>query len=876
MQLATTSRSVRTAAVIASLVLACVASRAEPPALFEQIEVPDIGGGLLSEPEPSVSASLSESDGKVTLSIRLELPEGGNTYSQDPSFAKPTKFEISEAVGLSPIEDSFTPSTAPKRVFDEVFGKEMEKHYGTVTWTRTYRLLDGAKPSRVAVSGKVNLLYCKESCRALSLPFKAALGAPHAVVDLPIPEIVTTGAEEIAPPDVETLSAPDLFELPAPAAGEFTNAYTIVPQYSPRYHKSGDPARVQFVLDRNAADGIVILGVRLELADEYHVYAVTPAEGQVQDPTSLEVKSIEGLEPLAAGFVPTTEPQRHEVDLGIETVASLEHEGSVTWTQTYRVADGAAPGLTGSLKFQICKGESFCLPPVKIPFSLGSLQDAADMNGATSASAELPAAERQVALAEIGQQPAVAGSEHSNAQASETEASLAKISFEDEAQANSLPNWVMFAFLGGLILNVMPCVLPVISIKALSFVHQAGEKPGRILLLNVVYSLGVLSVFLALATLALTLKLGWGAQNQSAAYNIVMVAVVFAMGLSLLGVFEIPIPGMMSSGIGGSQHGEGLLGAFLTGILATLLATPCTGPYMATTLFWSLQQPAHIVFLIFGVMGLGMASPYLLIGCFPALVDWLPRPGQWMVTFKQACGFLLMGTAVWMLNTIQGINAELVIPTLIVLVGVAVAAWMVGNLYDLSSNQSRRWAIRGLALLIAGPVVALGINWAREANDIAALAGPASSTGPTAHSETELPWQDFSVTKLEELVQSQTPVLIDFTADWCGICKANEFRALNTEPTLQFVREHGFVPLKADFTRESAEIRQWLNKFGQDSVPLYVFIPGGQPSKTKVLRETINQDDVLKVLEETLADSSRTSKNASTALTPTKTEVSYR
>lgn len=838
-----------------------------PPSLDDIFSAPDIGGNLLSEPDPQVFATLTlAAADHVTLSVRLELPEGGNTYSQDPSFSKPTKFEIREAVGLAPVDPAFTPSTPPKRGYDENLRKEVEKHYGTVTWTRTYRLLSGVSLADATVSGKIEFLYCKGECRLETLPFRTGAGTVTAAGKA---DIVRTGGDK-----VESLFGDELYvpltpalDAAAPAAeGNLQVGYQVVPQYGARNHKSGDPAQVRFVLDQTSSPGLAIVAVTLELAHDFHVYALTKAPGQRFDPTTLEVKKSVGLRPVSETFTPTTAPVIHEADLGTEVVQSLNHDGSVTWTRVYEIEPGTAPGLEGSLRFQICKGEDFCLQPVTIPFSLGSLHDAADVTNATAVASTLSADVLRTSLASIGR---TVESPATDAPAAPPAApggsAIDAVEYENADAGNSLLQWLVYSFLGGLILNVMPCVLPVISIKVLSFVHQAGEQPGRILLLNVVYALGVLTVFFALATLAITLQLGWGAQNQSAVYNIIMAAVVFAMGLSLLGVFEIPIPGMMSSGLGG-QHGEGLTGAYLTGILATLLATPCTGPYMATVLFWSLQQPTSIVFLIWGTMGLGMASPYLLIGCFPKLVDWLPRPGQWMVTFKQACGFILMLTTVWMLNTIQGINALLVTPTLLILVGIAVMVWMVGNLYDLSSTQSRRWLIRGLSLLLAGPIVALGVNWAHEATEIAKAAQAAVPGAKViAHGENALPWQPFSNALMDELIRSGKPVLMDFTADYCAICKYNERIALNTEETKAFVEEHGVVPVVADFTTGSEEIQSWLKRFDQDAVPLYVFIPGGQPKKIQVLRGKLTQSQVSAMLQQTIENSTAPVQNAGAA-----------
>ncbi len=406
-------------------------------------------------------------------------------------------------------------------------------------------------------------------------------------------------------------------------------------------------------------------------------------------------------------------------------------------------------------------------------------------------------------------------------------------------------------FLGGMFLNVMPCVLPVLAIKVLSFVQQAGESRSRIFLLNVAYTAGVLAVFLTLATLAVGTRLGltfvgdfsWGGLFQQTGFNLVMACVVFAMGLSLLGVFEIPVPGMVGSAAGG-QHREGFPGAFLTGIFATLLATPCLGPFLGTAIFWSLRQPTHEVYLAWGVMGLGMAPPYLVLGIFPQFVKWLPKPGTWMVRFKEFSGFVLLGSVIFIVSYT---DKKFTIPALVMLLGVALALWMIGNLYDINSHIRHKLTVRITALILASLICWIGFGLAGE-------------------SKHRLAWEPFSETRLTALMKENKTVLVDFTAEWCANCHWNEFWALNTKETQELVEQNGVVPLLADFTDQSAEIKRWLAKFRQVGVPLTVIFPAGRQTEPIVLRDVYTKGTLLSKLKEAVTQTLPKTASASSNL----------
>ena len=401
-----------------------------------------------------------------------------------------------------------------------------------------------------------------------------------------------------------------------------------------------------------------------------------------------------------------------------------------------------------------------------------------------------------------------------------------------------------FAFLGGLILNLMPCVLPVISLKILAFVQQAGESRGRVLVLNLWYSAGLLSVFLVLAMLAATAGLAWGEQFTLPWFKVLMTAVVFAMALSFLGVWEIPIPGFVGRGhVGQLQTEEGASGAFFKGVFTTILATPCSGPFLGPVFAYLLTQPPFVAYLVFGAVGLGMATPYLIIGAFPDLLRFLPRPGAWMETVQQLMGFLLLATVVYLFTTL---SAAYFIPTLSLLVGLWFACWWIGRTPLTAGEAAKSTAWIGGSLTAAAVCV--------------------FAFTVLLH-ESKIPWQPFSPESLAQARAAGKTVMVDFSADWCLTCKANIKFAIDTQRVRKVVEENGVLPMLADWTDRSPVIKQALNELGYQSIPLLAIWPGDSTQRDViVLTDLLRESEVLQALEAagpskmaaSLANSSRT------------------
>jgi thiol:disulfide interchange protein/DsbC/DsbD-like thiol-disulfide interchange protein len=405
-----------------------------------------------------------------------------------------------------------------------------------------------------------------------------------------------------------------------------------------------------------------------------------------------------------------------------------------------------------------------------------------------------------------------------------------------------LATYLLMAIVGGFILNLMPCVLPVISLKVMGIVSHAGADRSRVRALGLAFAGGIELTFLGLAAIVLALKLageqiGWGFQFQYPQFVVFMAALVFALGLSLFGVFTVNV---RSSGGRGSAT-DGLLGSFSNGVLATILATPCTAPFLGTALGFAFSQSGPMVALLFATIGVGMALPYLLLALKPDWTRWLPKPGPWMEQLKQLMGFLLMATVVWLLWVLGNqLGLEGVIWTISFLLALGLACWMIGSWIDLRTSRSKRRFVWGLSTMLVVTAYVVLLHPMLRAERVWATVGETGAGGQV--------WEPYSPERLDRLLGEGRIVFIDFTAEWCWTCKINERAVLEDSKVQTRFEELAVAMLKADWTNRNPEITRLLRSFGRSGVPLYVLYPG-KGRDPIVLPELITSSIVLESLQ---------------------------
>jgi thiol:disulfide interchange protein len=426
---------------------------------------------------------------------------------------------------------------------------------------------------------------------------------------------------------------------------------------------------------------------------------------------------------------------------------------------------------------------------------------------------------------------AIAGVQASGSGSSSENSSGTRVATSDGG-TTGLGLTLLFAIVGGLILNLMPCVFPVLGIKIVGFVNQTGNERHKVTMHGLAFTLGVLLSFWALAGLLAMLRaggeqLGWGFQLQSPVFVFGLTVVMLVFALSLSGVFEF---GLSAMGVGSSlQMSTGYVGSLFAGVLATVVATPCSAPFLAPALGAALVLPTLQSFLVFTAIGLGLSTPYLLLSMFPEAVKALPRPGRWMETFKQVMAFPLYATVAYLIWVLAGqVSENGLLMALLGLTTISAALWLYGRYQQPGTGalSARLGFVGGLALLFVG----LNLGW------------------PRAAAPTDIVWEPWSAERVVQLREAGRPIYTDFTARWCATCQANKKVVFASDSVKRYFRDHNVATLKADWTNADPRITAELAKWHRSAVPFnLVYLPAN--AEPKALPELLTPGIVLKAFD---------------------------
>ncbi|HSK79721.1 MAG TPA: thioredoxin family protein [Thermoanaerobaculia bacterium] len=494
------------------------------------------------------------------------------------------------------------------------------------------------------------------------------------------------------------------------------------------------------------------------------------------------------------------------------------YDGSVVIVGKLEVPAATAQGsvpIRAKLRYQACN-DSQCLPPVtteaELQLTIGS--------GGKPQHEDL-----------FGQAVAAGGGEE-GPKAGAGDAGAAP-------QKAGVAAMLLLAVLGGLILNAMPCVLPILSLKIFGLVRSAGHGRREVVSGALATAAGILVSFWALGAAAIAARaagaaVGWGVQFQRPGFVAFLAVVVVLFCLNLWGLFEIPLPQRLAR-LGGAGPREGLAGHFTSGLFATLMATPCSAPFLGTAIGFALGQEAPLILAIFTAVGLGMALPYLLIAAAPGIARVFPRPGAWMDTVRGAMGFLLAASAVWLFYVLASqVSPEQLAAIQLGLLGLGLFTWL----------QHKVASGRGLRRVAAAGVVAAAVITLV----VASTEGNATGVSLAGKPNGLIQWAAFDRSKAESLSSEGQIVFVDVTADWCFTCKVNERLVLETPEVAKAFEEHKVLPMKADWTNKNDEITNFLAEHGRYGIPFYLlYRPGQEPH---VFSELLTKETLVSAVQD--------------------------
>lgn len=714
------TRTLPKLALLVTLISGCFSFSARVQAQdFPLDDLLNQGGlpGLSEDPsfEIQLQANSLEVGAAAVLSVRVELPIGRYTYSMNDENSA-TKIRIDEISGLEAVSD-FIPDREPKIVVDKELGWTLEKYFDNVTWVRHYRVTD---PEKAKLTGSINGSFCNATgC----LPFndKFALDVTETEATLPKPP-----------------------ETGRPYTTELTPM---------RRSGKADPVSLKFSLtpeDAKAGEEVTV-SIRMQLDEGWHTF---PQDFEGVGTATKIKASVLGLDPVGDGFEANHEPELIEVDLGDDKpVKQFLFEGEVIWSRKYKVADGIEPGqygVDGAITYQICK-ES-CLRPFPVEFGLGLPVGESE----TSEEPDTQLAETAPGIEKVDVDTPEQIAEMAALYNAEQSINFEKLGTAGKVKTTFLTA-IFGAFVGGIILNLMPCVFPVLGIKVMGFVQLAGDDEKKIRLHGLAFTMGLVVSMWCLAGVILFLKLAvgesvnWGQQMGNPYFVGGIICLLFILGLNMAGVFEMGTT--MTRVGGGLQKKKGYSQSFFSGILTTLIATPCSGPFLGAAMGYTLAQSAPVAIFLFTVFALGIALPYLLLSFFPAAIKKLPRPGPWMETFKVTMAFALFATSAFFLKTYGGQTGTDGMAWLtMALVVIALAFYFYGR-WSLPHLSKKVRLLKGTVL----PLAVVGIGGWMAYHSAQFTAPPTPLEG----------WQSWRPGKVEYLTRKKNRVVfVDYTADW--------------------------------------------------------------------------------------------------------------
>ncbi len=612
--------------------------------------------------------------------------------------------------------------------------------------------------------------------------------------------------------------------LAAPPAAPDGPGNADIPAGAPSDREAPPPASLEaafFRLPKGDPSGRVLAVLTLVSAPGWHAYAVGPSESGQSAQASLRL----GEAPAVALFPPGT--PRQDPFEPEKTV--LVYEGRTPIFVPVAEAGGGPAVLSGQLRVFSCSDTSCWPSSLEVRLDPAGLDPAGLPPAETEPWWPLFSALRSAALAtplsncpepvlpvdvrSLMEPPA----SQPPAPGAPTPAPprLAPRFFTPALEVSGLLKAAALAFPAGVILNFMPCVLPVVSLKLsglLAISGEEGRRERRRILRehNFFFALGIVAYFLLLSLALGAFGLAWGEMFQSPALAIVVSVVLFALSLSLFGVFHLPVVDLkISSGVRGHTR----RGAFLTGVLTTLLATPCSGPFLGGVLAWTLMQPLPVIMTVFASIGLGMAAPYGVLAAWPRLVRLLPRPGAWMQGLERGMAFLLAGTCLYFLALLP---PQRLLPALAALWTTAAGAFLYGRGALLAQSAARRLSMAVAALVVTGAGLVFALAYTPPA---------------------EAQWEAYAPETFAARLGKENLVL-DFTADWCPTCKVLERTVLTPARVTQWGERHKAVFMRVDLTRQTPPAMALLRALGSQSIPVVAFFPAGEKAaEPLVLRD---------------------------------------